>query len=488
MRSVIIVFLILLASVNLLAQQDIQLPQVVITGETEIFSDSTRKSTDLSSFWSLENPKTMQYAWYPESKAVEPKTQESSSSGLLQGRLGNHDYGSLRFDYQEPVNSLLRFNGAFRTVNYDAGWEQSTGDFHWQPTFEEHQANVYFDWSRHDSRLQNYTTQNTGFGFTLKSNETKVVGPVSLANPYLLLEYYLHKQDTDIAGLSDHEANDVNVLYGRDIGYRDIDNHIEVAYLKNMFSGSIRSIKKRFMGFDQLGVWVGGDGMHVYPSVWFVWQRQLLYQTNLKIMNMPYTDNLSRMQLMKQNPYQNIDMERHQPKAPLNLTAAFEIDTVFPITLYESIAWIKDEPIYAHADSCLYEQLIDDVFWNRIGFEASYTYQRFELSNDFCYHIAQNDEGDRVPFMPAIDNLFSLTYREEKWDMSLQAHYLHDRENDDETSMENVMLTNILGTWRFQPDFELNGGIYNLLDEKYRQYRELPAQETHFELGVCWYF
>ena len=488
MRPIILTTLLFIVSIGLMAQQDINLPQVIITGETEIFSDSTRKSSDLSSYWSLENPAGMQYAWYPESKALEPMPEDTSASGLIQGLLGSQDFGSLRFDYHDDKSSPLRFSGAFNTMNLDDGWEQAKGDFHWQPTFHNHLADVYIDWSRYDSRLQNYSTQNTGFGFTLKSNETKVVGPVTLANPYFILEYYAHKQDSDIDGLDEREAGDINILYRRDVGYRDIDSRIEVAYLKNMFSGSFNAHKNNFLGFDQLGAWVGGDGMHIYPSVWFVWQHQLFYQTKMKILNMPYTGTLTRMQLLKQNPYQNIDMEKHQPKAPLNLTAAFEIDTIFPITIYNTIRWIKDYPVYAHADSCLYEQFIDDVIWDRIGFDASYTYERFDFVNEFSINIVQNKDGDRIPFMPAIEDLFSLTYREGQWNFTLQAHYLHDRENDDETTMENVLLTNILGNWRFYPDFELSGGIYNLLDEKYREYRELPAHETHFELGLCWYF
>ncbi len=488
MRRMILLATLVLLFAGLLAQQDIQLPQVVITGETEIFSDSTSKNTDLSKYWSLENPSLMRYDWYPESSANDPEHADESSNGVIQGKLGNMDYGSLRVDFSHPTNHVLNFSGAFRTVNYDAGWEQATSNFHWQPSFMNHHADAYVDWSSYDSRLQNYTTQNTGFGFSPSSSEIKQVGPVRLSNPDFYIEYYLHKQDSEDSTLPEREVSDVNVRYQRDIAYMGIDSHLDVAYLKNMFTGSIRFLKKDFLSFDQLGLWVGGDGMHVYPSVWFLWQRQLLYQTNLKIMNTPYTGNLTRIHQLEQNPYQNIDMHREQPKAPLNLTTAFEFDTIFPITIYDRFTWIKDYPVYAHADSTLYEQFLDDVIWNRIGFDASYTYQRFDFVNEFSYHIVQNEDGDRIPFMPAIDNLFSLTYRQDDWDLTLQARYLNDRENDDETAMENVLLTNILGSWRFHKDFELNGGMYNLLDEDYRQYRELPAQGTRFEAGVCWYF
>ncbi len=496
MKCLILPILLLsLATISLLfGQEDIQLPQVVITGETEIFADSVRKDTDLSRYWTLEEPAAYAYVFYPASEPESPEMPNLSSSGLIQGFLGTRDYGSLRALYRgEPVKeglNPLNFSGDFRTINYDKGWETSSGNLHWMPSWDLYSADVYYDWTRYDSDLQEYVTENNGFGAILPGKKGVAVGPLLAVDEQLEISFYTYRQSSEISGLKDRDANDFNILYKGDIEVPRLSSgsHIELGFLNNTITGNLSFFKKDFLTFKELGLWAGGDGRHIYPSIVFNWQKMIFYNTSLKILNQPYTGNLTRMQLIRRNPYQNIDIEKHQPKAPLNMTVAFEVDMLIPFTVWNRTTWIKDYTAYAHTDSMLYEGFLTDVLWNRSGVDFSYTYQRFDFVDELTFNILQDEDGDRIPFMPMFENLFAITYNQEDWNLTLQAQYIHDRENEDETSMENVMLTNILGNWHFQPQFELSGGIYNLLNEEYREYRELPARETHFQAGICWYF
>ena len=465
MRTQII--LIILVLVAAAFADDIDLGNVYITGETEQIDDDIKFKQDLSKFWVLDNMD--KFAYYPtfSAKQIEPPETKINNRNLaLMLDAGNTNLLDFRALYQS--SPWLRFSTALNTEELKNDDSIFLSEIGWHPVWEEHKliANV-----KHKKYGDEFT-QLTGFDADYDyKNEILMFEKVMLENLNIFVGYKNITQDS-------LKEDDVDLKLRTDWDADIVKGNLNFNHLIGAASFDATGFYTGFSFMDETGIWLAADERTMYASVVFRKDFSLLNNVNLSICNKPELSSHSREELLKENNFQNIQMNSLQAKAPLNAFIKAEINGQVPLTLFYNVKGLWDQRNYTPPGS----EMIDGMYWQKLGFCAAYEYRDFEFRQKLFYHKT----CEVLTFLPEFESKTTLKYSYDKLTTSLEFSFYSGRKDFAEEFLNDAYLVNLFADYNLLENLHINLSIDNILNQDYYIYHDVYNDDFRVKLGCIW--
>ena len=465
-------FFLLLFVVGLLQAEDIDLGNVYITSETEQIDDNLKFKQDLSEFWRLKTLEKFEY--YP---AFSKEEIAPPGSGINNRNLAvKLDTGTnTPFDLNAVFkkNDLLTFSSdityeKFKTEgNYIFEQIADYGNFRWNPTWKKNKllTELYMNDNLND-------TWWLGYSVDYESDyEIKMFESIILRNTNF-------KFDSSVLVQSDTDLKDTDFKFSTDWYADVVKGNVQFNHLIGSASFDATTFYTGLGFIDEAGIWLAADERTIYASVAVRKDVSVLEKVHLSVSNDPEISSSSRRELLSENYFQNIQMSSLQSKAPLNAYIKTEINGQVPVTLVYNIKGLLDQRNY----TALGTEIIDGMYWQKVGLCAFYEYQDFEFQQNLFYHKTCKT----IAFAPEFESKSEIKYSYDKLTTSLEFNFLTGRKDFTNEYLTDAYLLNLFADYRLFDNLHVNLSIDNILNQDFYTYHDVYKDDFRLKLGCIW--
>jgi hypothetical protein len=244
------------------------------------------------------------------------------------------------------------------------------------------------------------------------------------------------------------------------------------------------------LGLDELGFWGGIAEDAAAASVRLSRKIPLRYNLYLTVTNLPSVNAPTRFDQMKAQPFMALDAPVLPLLRPVDAHVALEYQGFLTLGLDGGFVLDRQAPLCGRRADSLYVFHPENQSVAAVTFSAGYHYGSASIENRTRFQ--SDDPGvdglDRIPFLPALENLLVFSVAPSVWTASFSLDYLSDRRDERDLAMPDVLLLDV--TLEVQPiaGFWAYGTARNLLDREYRAFTIAPVEGRTLGLGVRWRF
>jgi hypothetical protein len=530
--SLIYIFLIILSVlINpcLRAQtveEQIELPDVIIFGETDKLIDTISLEERLRPYWNLSTLEAFRYKPFltPEQVKVHHKSSKDDN-GYLSLHGGNELFLNLRGRLHSLRNKWLAF---FTELKYDEIIEDRLSrSFRicWVPEYQRSFLALEFFYSNYTETEKEhgmligdpselYDLEITGLSFSLTQKDS-----ARLFLPYrdffLKAAYTTYEQSSLPLSNVKEKADDVDLQTRITLPIDDFEVAfpLEFVLLKNNTLGFNAAIRKDNLSFlDHLALHVVADSYYALPALGFHSKLEMSRFIRFIISNDPQIDTRTRFNLLTENPDQFLAVNKRLVKTPLNGSVVFENDRFIPLSLSYNIRWHKDYLFYNDSNTqYFFTQNMIDLLEQQISFSFSYSYHHLQFRNNFDYYLYKETTGssgnltakrDEIPFLPEWNNITTLGWFADSLTLRTDLKYIFGRKNLTGNDMPDVALLSFSGRKRILKSLSAELSVQNILQEPYRKFElseplivnpdticnQIPEEPLQFRAGLIWRF
>jgi hypothetical protein len=496
MNRILLILMLLCISYFLLAQDSpvspLDLGDVIIEGESDLIKDSLGTNYDLDSLLKVEDKDKFLYKPEPVLETVSNKNIYDNSNLLsLEAKGGNNKFASLKAALS--ASQLLNFNLNLYNRSLADDWSVFTGNMNWLPSWKKTNFNLGIEYLDFKSPQVDTEAQDISLGIALPGltlTEKLTLPAVSLSALY----YQITQSEVDFSSI------DIRSNISWDISRLALISNLD--YLKEHFQTDL-TIYIKDLPVNRLGLYMHyrpeflGESGKFTISVDFFNQIKLHQSLFLNISNEPYLTKNSYLDDLKAYKYQQFTDNSNQYSALLNPELSLEY--FGPVYLKGSYKFsIQDDQYLFVPDTTGLFKIIN---YNRVdkqeaGLNLVYKYEFLEINNKFTYtkyevnsriSVAEFTEYEmNIPYVPELENLFSLGINYSRWTFKAEDNFISGREDELGDEMQDLNLINLSLAYKLSDQFEVLGEAENILAEKYRTASYLPEECVQFKAGFRW--
>ncbi|MCK4311767.1 MAG: hypothetical protein KAW88_03420, partial [Candidatus Cloacimonetes bacterium] len=341
-------------------QNQLDLGDILIIGETSALSDTVSGERDLAQYWYVSEPQQFEFKAFfsfPEIQLPKPFALRDNLAIQIIG--GNYYFCDFRGVYSS--GNYLRFTTDFYCEKIEEDWKDTKYSFTWQPAFNNHNFNLQLLQDKYES--ESGDTKIEGINLKYDNNFISIRNFNSLT--FDLGVKLCYNEFSQLV----ESAMDFDFLSYTKLKYENYLGEIDFNLLKQSLSGDISAKVTNLSFFDEIGFWFGVDKEHIYPSIEFSTEFNPFPKLYLLLENKPQIGKVSRKDAFQQNNYQRIIMDKLQTKKPLNGSVALKYNCFIPFTLLYNISWNQDFKNY-YSTGSFYEQTNVDFILQKFGLRA----------------------------------------------------------------------------------------------------------------------
>ncbi|MCD4796197.1 MAG: hypothetical protein K8R49_03370 [Candidatus Cloacimonetes bacterium] len=451
-------------------ENQLELGEVLIIGESQMPSDSVESFIDLAQFWKVSSISKLGFQPVFSPPKMQHPSVGTNNNFAVNILCGNHYLGDIEGVYSK--NSFLNFTAGFHNKELTENWETTVFDLSWQPEFKEHSFDLNYEYNKY--RCENGDTKINGLYLKYDCNSILL----NLINP-MTLDINIKSSYYEFTQLED-SAKDIDIVSNFKIDQKKYCGEIGLDLLKQTVSGKISGQVKDIYFFNKIGMWCAFDEDHIYPAIEFSAKFKILPELFLKLENKPEIGRTSRKDEFVENEFQYLYMNNIQTKKQMNAFAIVESEYLFPVSIYYNLSRNDEFRRYDMLDKNYYEQENIDCQIQKIGFKACLKHRCFEFVQDISY----TESDEELYFIPEVINTTSLCYEKNLLRFETQFKYLHDRFDDSSEKMDNVLLINLLGSYKLKENISIIANITNLLNENYKEFSDKSTECVQFDVGL----
>ncbi|MCD4829059.1 MAG: hypothetical protein K8R90_06475 [Candidatus Cloacimonetes bacterium] len=480
--------LILLCFSLALSAQSIDIPEVVVAGESSLRDTlRTQQKQDLEAFWRVAAPARFVYRYQPPFELSPVSSDSAAHEGLASLEVGSPLHGALLLAYADREQPLLNFWVDARTDEPEDKWKTNAMRVRWWGDTPTTGLEAKAAWSTHSTPLSGATLTWWTLGASVDVLPGRMVAPLTSLRLRVAAHDFLEETNAGDRGFSE-----LDVVAESGFAWRQWAGRFDVAALKSAVSAQMTIWRDDIAPLDRVGVWLAGDSEHIYGSVAFFHRFELgdsyPWIAAVNVFNDPGMGRRGRDTDLAELPTQHIDGAKLQVKRPIDLNAVFEYNTFLPLSMSYRFAWLQDAPTFVRAADSLYVLVPLDATLHEANLAASYTYSFMRIGNELTWRLGEPKDGGHTPWIVGWENRFSLRAERQRWSGGLLLNWLADRRDEAGLALDDVVLVDLDGFYSLSANLRLRVAITNLLDESYRPYPLLPAPGLGLSAGFDYNF
>ncbi len=527
LATIVLIPLLLNGLWSQIPEDEIELPDIIILGETEKLIDTISLEQRLRPYWNLDSLREFEYR--PALNPEAPEDYEEfveERNGYLSIFGGNRYFMDFDVMYQSPRTDLLTFYSSFKNREVVTGRPDRLFRAGWLPSYHQSDFALNASYRMFSDEMEWLENTNTVINdlahYTVSLSflrEDSADLPLPVKDIFIEAAFNNYQQETfnEDTNIVEEEINDIDIhgsmtipltrpfsffsLHKDDTDQGGLSIPLEIVLLKkNTFGINIGLRKDNLAMFDYLGLNIIADSYGIVPSVALHSKLDVNSYLRLILVNEPDIDSRTRSVFLLDNPDQNINMNKRLVKTPLNASLILENDRAIPLSLSYSIRWNKDYLFYGFSEmQWLFAQYNTDLLEQEISFSLAYRYRDLQLSNTLNYLIQEK----KIPFIPEWNNKTTLGWYGENSQIWCELEYIAERTDLIEENMDEVFLLSLSTRRQIISNLSVEAGIYNILREPYRKYElyesliaippspyknQIPEEPLSFKAGLIWRF
>ncbi len=491
-KSAVLLLLTMLLLCSLYAEDDIQLPDIIITGESEILQDNLRLNERLRKYWTVADLQPLKYQPILEQIAVKPYQEDFKEYfRYLNLDWGTKQWGTFRAGITSPQNNLLALSTKLAYLRQSNDRTLFTGALYWTPIIKTDTDIDLVSRAKYTDFNNKLTNQITlsGFDLALSSDKLPLIN-LPFINNYLNLGLTQHIQKYS----TDTTLNDIDIEAGSSFDAGKIKVPVNYSLIRKISSAKAGLTVDSLFVFDDIGFWglVDNTGIIFTPS--FLWNIDLSDFFRIHLQNDPQILGFSRSELLADNYEQPIKMVHRVGKLPYNASLSLENKRYLPIALsykyqhYFDYIYYKDNPISPD----LFEQDTSNLIKQQFLLALAYHFYDFDFSGKLAY----NQFDKALPFLPEWEGTVRLSWNHDnlRTTVTTELQYLAERKDLQKQRMKDSYLLSLSARKRITNYLTLDLAAINILDEIYRKYElsnptiRPPAERFRLQGGFSFYF
>ena len=515
--------LVLILPITALAAQvpeeEIKLPDIIILGETEKLLDTISLEERLRPYWNLHSLQEFEYEPYLQPEPLVPYEKKSKDyQGLVSLHGGNTCYYNLRGMFRSFSNPLLTFYAELQNRQIEKERLDRSFQGGWLPSYNNLDFALGMTYYTFQTEAKDPATENR-----VKINEQDHYGislalespgfnnsPVEVKDIYFRIAYNSYEQDLLINNLVDTPP------FVKSEKIADIDLHTKVSFameesglsapvefllVKQSSLGLNAGVRKDDLSvLDYLSLHIIADRYALIPSIGFHSKLDVSPFVRFFLANEPQIDSRTRYDFMRDNPDQNLNLNKRLSKIPLNASLTLENDRLVPLSLSYALRWHKDYLYYGYPYQNYFIQVPTDLLEQQLSLVLSYQWQEFLVRNSFEYF----NYGEEIPFLPQWQNNTTLGWFPRNFQIWSDLTFISDRQNIGGNDMEDALLLSLTARKKIIGNLTAELSAFNLLDQAYRKYElsepvvmhidqppavyQIPEEPLFVKAGLIWRF
>ncbi|MBN1948496.1 MAG: hypothetical protein JW784_02010, partial [Candidatus Cloacimonetes bacterium] len=265
--------------------------------------------------------------------------------------------------------------------------------------------------------------------------------------------------------------------------YREFMMENRFGLLKETVSGEMAILSRGFPYSDQLGVWLGADTLHVYPSLIFNGSYHILPGFSLLLENDPRITAWSRYDHLNNQPFQSLLSSQLQTKIPLNATAMLIYETDLRFALGYTYSSYRDYLSYTEI-SGIYSLQPVDFEQQKFQLQAGYYRESGNIILEGNYYLPAED----IPFLPDYQITGGISLNPGKAGIDIQAEYSSGAETQVGDKMDPIISLQARCRYQLFRNLDLIVEGFNLLDRENTPLPLLPTEPLRLGAGFIWKF
>jgi len=484
MRKLIIGFL-LLGTALLFGQTD--LGEFLIEGKAKALQDTINLKEDLTEFNTLSEMDKFEYKAYLDKEYKQPLAEGRQFDNAFTAVVGNRYLAS--FGAILHYSKLLRFSGDFSHYSIKKDWSDLRGKLSWEPGFNGIHLRVstaggYID---PDSLSSKYL----GFKTTLDYDKRYSLGNVDFINSGFKFGFNQFDIDDDISNYWDFTG-------GTNWQWEDVYGDIRLSNYNPVFMSEFSFKTTTIPNLEEGGIWLGIYDKDLYLSIPFRFQTSIPYDVTLKSGNTPELGNSSLLQKVMGQPYRDFSFGLHQNLRTVNFDLSLQHNNFIPLELTYNFSVYQSYELLIAGTNNYVAPFYGRVIQNSLDLELAKEWNGFRYEQDiavisskiidsdgvFSYEVIE----DFVPYLERFRASSSLEYSFREWWIKPELNFLIGRKDETEQAMDELILLNLNGGYKLSEKMSLNLKLNNLLNQKHKQYSNIPSKSMEGSLGVIWEF
>jgi hypothetical protein len=494
--------LLALVPLVLVAEPAIEIPEVVITGETTEVADSVEFETPMQEYWKTPLDKNLKYEYLPPSE--QPKSVHRSSSefwGSVSADVGYLPSASVKVAVRHPEKALLSMSAGLNSKTLDSDWKYNNGYFQWTPRTNNLRP-MFRSWF-HKFSNDDLSVETNGFG---------AYGDLSMQNLFENEQAKLTNQKLRFG--FDYSSSDFNE---KETTFRpELSSSSDI--LLNKFSSNVKLNIDYMMGkasteakikipgveiknlpgsieFEEPSVWLAADDNHFYGSIDFLFSSDVTDKAEIEVFNKPYRTMRNAEVYYQLNPYLKDGEEVNPSKTPLNLGTALNIDNMIPLRFEYAFKFHYDLPVfYPVFDSQtgtitpLWQIGLTDALEQRFTLTTNIAYQDLDISGEFIYSHLRDKDSYELPYYANMIAKIGFGYVYDRLTTNLEVIYDDGRIDHLGDDMDARIRSNVMFSWKHRTDLSFYVKADNIFNSDYQNYLNTPEAEIDARLGVKYNF
>lgn len=484
MKNTVIILLVL-GTLSLFAQTD--LGEFLIEGKAKALQDTINLKENLDEFDSLSEMDKFEYKTYLDKEYEQPLAEGTQHENAFTAVGGNRYLAS--FGAILRYSDLLRFSGDVSHYSIKKDWSDVRGKLSWEPKFSNFNFNItgaggYID---PDVVSSNYWGLNT----RLTYQKIYSLGYIDFFNSNLKFGFNRFSVD-------DNSSSVWDVTGSTNWEWEDLFGKLRISNYNPEFMGEFSLKTNKLPLLHEAGIWVGVYDKELYLSIPFSHRIMLPYDLTLKFGNTPELGNSSLLNKAMVQPHRDLSFDLHQQLRTINFDLSLQQNRVIPLELtYNFSVYQSYEVLVASANNYLapaYGRVMQNSLdlelakeWNNLRFEQDITVISSKLIDSdgvFEFEVIE----DFVPYLERFRATTSLEYSWRSWWVKPELNFLIGRKDETEKAMDELMLLNLNSGFKLSEKMSVNLKFNNLLNQKYKQYSNIPSKRMEGSLGVIWEF
>ena len=281
------------------------------------------------------------------------------------------------------------------------------------------------------------------------------------------------------------KENAVTVKIGANHEVTQLFANTKLQYLKDRFTFNFELGKYNFYDIDKIGLWTSLN-KNIVPSVSFL-KRFSFLNSVFFLENKPLLSSRSYFDHMDENELQYPDkIDDKQQTSPVNLKFGLENNHLINFRVYYNLILTKNYHFYQANFANLYQILNKDAMIHKGVAELNYKSGNLAVNNEFIIRNTSLDDYkiDEVPYLAKIENNLGINYKWQKFLLGANGCLLLDRLDSDGFYQEDVFLLDLSLHWKYTPELNLVIEADNILNQDYREFDQLPLEETRIFISV----
>jgi hypothetical protein len=387
--------------------------------------------------------------------------------------------------YHSSSNPILVFSGDGFQNHWGSKWNQSFAQFQWSPSFKIIDSNLNIQSQRIQTPLSKSKAEISAvtLGFLQKIDPNV---HTFLKCTDISLTYLYAKEDAD----QHVKVEDYNLLLNTQIPVSEtITASIRYDNINQQPQEVLGVHLDKFGNHHRLGLWVGADRMHIYPSIDWLFIHPLGHKIDIFVSNEPYLKSDEITDLVRINPFQHIEgLHKNdiQEKAIINSKAGLEFHSMFHLSFSHQVQYRLDMPIYVNFPSSLYGRVMDDFLVQTTEFKIGYGIDNFIIQNTLKYNQYRCDNLDTnwLPYSGNWQETVSANYHHLLGTTALNGSVESERRDHFGELLPNAFLLNLTHEISINGNIKINAKLLNLLDKHYILFAGVPYQPLNASIGA----